>query len=121
MAGKKHSVNEDNNDYSYKKRKRGKIKERRENLSWTLQEPVEENLNNPREWNGTTWNFCSPEIGGKCNPGQYRVDKPIKCKGEAKCTEKGHTGSKLLVKQKKYKKVVIKEAVETMEGGHASE
>ena len=86
-----------------------------------FQEPVEENLKSSREWNGTTWNFCSPKTGGKFIPGQYQVHKPSQCKGTTKGTDKGGNISKLSGKCKKQKKMLIKEAVETIECGYVSE
>ena len=94
MASNKRSVNEDNNTHSTKKQNKGKRKERRENPYWMFQDPAEYKLNKSRECNGTKWKFCSPITGGKRNPGQYRVHKPIQYKGAVKGTGKGNKGSK---------------------------
>jgi len=34
--------------------------------AWMFQKPKEADLRKPREWNGSTWHYYSPETGGKC-------------------------------------------------------
>ena len=121
MAGKKISVNKDDNNKSIRKQNKDKSKEHKKKPSWMFQESAEGNINKPSQWNGTTWYFCSPKEGGKCNLGKFLVHKTILCKSAEKGNAKGNKGAKLSVKQKEQKKVVIKEAVETIEGGYASE
>ena len=54
MAGKKSSVNEDDNNKSVRKQNKDKSKEHKKKPYWIFKEPAGENLNKPREWNGTT-------------------------------------------------------------------
>ena len=57
MDSKKLSVNEANSKQFSNKQNKGQIKEHKNNPYWMFQAPTEENLRNPREWNGTTWKF----------------------------------------------------------------
>jgi hypothetical protein len=53
-----------------------------EKPSWFTKEPSPEDLDKPKTWNGKTWWYCSPKMGGKC-AGAYRVHKPSQCEGKA--------------------------------------
>ena len=47
--------------------------------AWMFQRPKEADLRKPREWNGSTWHYCSPATGGKCK-GLFRTRKPSECR-----------------------------------------
>lgn len=53
-------------------------KPKKQKPAWFFKKPKEADLHKPREWNGYTWHYCSPETGGKCN-GVYRIHKPSEC------------------------------------------
>jgi len=80
--------------------------------AWVFQKPKEADLRKPREWNGSTWHYCSPETGGKCK-GLYRIHKPSECRSREhdpgkRGEQKGKGG--------KPKEVTISEALSELRG-----
>jgi hypothetical protein len=65
-----------------KNKPKSKHKKAVDKPSWFNEEPSQEDLTKPKEWNGKTWYYCSPKTGGKCS-GNYRMHKPSKCEGKA--------------------------------------
>jgi len=62
-------------DVETKNPKRTKVRK----PAWMFQKPNEADLRKPREWNGSTWHYYSPETGGKCK-GLFRIHKPSECR-----------------------------------------
>ena len=62
--------------------KKVRKQERKEKPEWMWERPSEDELNKPRQWNGSEWWYCHPDTGGKCS-GVYRRHKPNKCEGRA--------------------------------------
>jgi hypothetical protein len=75
------SYKKDDKPYSSKKSPQ-KGRKSVEKPSWFTKEPSPEDLDKPKTWNGKTWWYCSPKMGGKC-AGAYRVHKPSQCEGKA--------------------------------------
>ena len=90
-----------------KSQKKGKTKK----PAWFFKRPKDADLHKPREWNGYTWHFCSPETGGKCD-GVYRIHKPSECKSKKKATDVEQPKDD---KGGKSKSVTIKEAIAKMQ------
>jgi hypothetical protein len=84
--------------------------------------PADFEISKPKEWNGATWHWCHEKTGGKCG-GYWRTHKPSECKGTAR--NKGRKvkaeNSKLSKPDDKDKKVLINEAISTIQGGYQSE
>ena len=76
---------DDNGSSRKPMRQYGKSKDKRQNPkkpSWMVERPPEEELHNPRKWNGNDCWYCHPDTGGKCD-GQYRRHKPKDCEGKS--------------------------------------
>ena len=85
---------------------------------WMFQKPKDADLRRPREWNGATWHYCSPETGGKCH-GLYRVHKPSECRSKGQ--SQGNGGERK-GKNIKSHEVTISEALSELNGnGYESE
>jgi len=85
---------------------------------WMFQKPKDADLRKPREWNGATWHYCSPETGGKCH-GVYRVHKPSECRSKGQ--SQGNGGQRK-GKNIKSHEVTISEALSELNGnGYESE
>jgi len=80
--------------------------------AWMFQRPKEADLRKPREWNGSTLHYCSPETGGKCK-GLFRIHKPSECRSRehdpGKINEQKSKGGKS-------KEVTISEALSELRG-----
>ena len=86
--------------------------------AWMFQRPKEADLRKPREWNGSTWHYCSPETGGKCK-GLYRIHKPSKCRSRE---HNQGNGDKRKDKNEKSREVTVSEALSELKGnGYESE
>ena len=86
--------------------------------AWMFQKPMDADLRKPREWNGSTRHYCSPETDGKCN-GVYRIHKPSEC--QSKGQNQGNGGERK-GKNEKSKEVIISEALSELNGnGYESE
>ena len=90
-----------------KSQKKGKTKK----SAWFFKRPKDADLHKPKEWNGFTWHFCSPETGGKCD-GVYRIHKPSECKSKKKATDVEQPKDD---KGGKSKSVTVKEAIAKMQ------
>jgi len=83
--------------------------------TWMFQRPKEADLRKPREWNGSTWHYCSPETGGKCK-GLFRIHK-----GRSREHDPGKSNEQKS-KGGKPKEVTISEALRELRGnGYESE
>ena len=84
--------------------------------------PADTEISKSKEWNGATWYWCHEKTGGKCG-GHWRTHKPSECKGTAR--NKGRKvkaeNSKLSKSDDNNKKVLINEAISTIQGGYQSE
>ena len=83
----KRKANSDGEDGPSRKPKKqaGKGKGKKQNPpkpSWMFERPPEDELHNPRKWNGNDWWYCHQDTGGKCD-GKYRRHKPKDCEGKA--------------------------------------
>lgn len=60
-------------------------KEKKEKPEWFVKNtpPEPHELRKPRKWGNKLWYWCSPATGGKCE-GNWRVHKPVECRGTAK-------------------------------------
>ena len=86
--------------------------------AWMFQKPKNADLHKPREWNGSTWHYCSPETGGKCN-GIYRVHKPSECRSKG---QNQRNGGERKGKSERSKEATISEALSELNGnGYESE
>ena len=88
--------------------------------------PLEDELCEPRKFNGKKFYWCCPETGGKCN-GAWRGHKPSKCqtkdwkdKGKFKGKFKGKE-NKEKKKELEKKKVVLQQALDELEGAYESD
>ena len=84
---------------------------------WMYQEPPEDKLKEPRNWNGKPWYWCSKKTGGKCTPGAYRRHKPSECKGIAAGSKRktaGESKDKNTAETNPNKRVRIAKALEAM-------
>ena len=108
---KRSSATAGNENTPNKSKKIKKVSKKKPQPAWMKFKPDPANLTKPREWNGKSWWWCSPETGGKCD-GKYRAHKPSECWGTAK--KKATSDNDL------NKSVKIKAAIEEMEGGYES-
>jgi len=80
--------------------------------AWMFQKPKGADLRKPREWNGSTWHYCSPETGEKCK-GLYRIHKSSKCRLRENVPEKSDEQKG---KGGKPREVIINEALSELRG-----